>query len=605
MCAALTLCAPHFSSKLKELKAWNQNGDAINDNIWDDVRNASRNNDCRVCTYKEFLACNPKEYDMKGGAVVYTRWIGKIESIHTVGQEVVIGMSWNNFKENPSKDWNGKDDNKRTRTGNAFVTTENPARREYTSMAPKCTACNYHHSPKTLCRACFNCNRPEHFVKDFRLVPRNMNPINARNPIARACYECGSTDHGRRNNDNEAREREFMLGAEEARQDLNIMMGERPNEKVRHLVSAKAKEQKQGELVVVRDFPEVFPDDLSGLPLVGKLNFVLRLQYFSKIDLRSGYHQLRVHEDDIPKTTFKTHYRRFKFTVMPFGLTNAPTFLRHVINGDDIHVDPSKIEAITNWNAPRTPFKDKLCNAPVLDLHDGPEDILVYFDASGLGLGAVVFTLKIKRHYLYGTKSVIYIDHKILQHIFSQKELNMRQRHWIKLFSDYDFEICYHPGKANVADTLSRNDKVKPNRKGLDKMIEHMSNGALYFLDQIWVSLKGDARTLIMDEAYKTKYSIHPGADKMYYDLRDSYHSVRCALFEALYGRKGRSPIMWVKIREGQLIGLELVQETTEKILQTKDRLKVMRNIQESYADKRKKPLEFSVFYYVLLKVSP
>ncbi|GJR94396.1 putative reverse transcriptase domain-containing protein [Tanacetum coccineum] len=293
------------------------------------------------------------------------------------------------------------------------------------------------------------------------------------------------------------------------------------------------------------------------------------------IDLRSGYHQLRVHEDAILKTAFRTRYGHFEFTVMPFGLTNAPVvfmglmnrvcrlyldkfvivfiddiliyfktreehvehlrlvlgllkkeklyakfskcefwlrklqFLGHVINGDGIHVDPSKIEVVKNWKAPRTPtkvrsflglagyyrrfiknfskiakylsiltqkgkvfdwgeeqelafqtLKDKLCNAPVLALLDGPEDFVVYCDVSGIGLGcvlmqrgkviayvsrqlkiheknytthdlelgAVVFALKIWRHYLYRNKSVIYTDHKSLQHIFSHKELNMRQR---------------------------------------------------------------------------------------------------------------------------------------------------------------------------------
>ncbi|GJY85734.1 putative reverse transcriptase domain-containing protein [Tanacetum coccineum] len=593
-------------------------------------------------------------------------------------------------------------------------------------------------------------------------------------------------------------------------------------------------------------------------------------QFFSKIDLRFEYHQLRVHEDDIPKTAFRTRYGHFEFTVTPFGLTNAPTFLWHVINGEGIHVDPSKIEAVKNWKAPRTlsevrsflglvgyyrrfienfskiaksftiltqkcktfdwgeeqelafqTLQDKLCNALVLALPDKPEDFVVYCNASGLGLGcvlmqrgkviayasrqlkiheknytthdlelgAVVFALKIWRHYLYGTKSVIYTDHKSLQHIFSQKELNMRQRRWIELFSDYDCEIRYHPGKANVvADALSRKERVKPKRvramnmtlqssikdrilaaqkevvdesaglqKGLDEMIEQRSDGTLYYLDRIWVPLKGDVRTLIMDEAHKSKYFVHPGADKMYYDLRDrywwpgmkkdiamyegiamdfvtklprtssghdtiwvivdrltksahflpmredykmdrlarlylneivarhgvpisiisdhdsrftsrfwqsmqealgtrldmstayhpqtdgqsertiqtledmlracvldfegswdvhlslvefsynnSYHSsVRCALFEALYGRKCRSPIMWAEVGEGQLIGPELVQETTKKISQIKDRLKAARDRQKSYADKRRKPLEFSVCDYVLLKVSP
>ncbi|GKB36484.1 putative reverse transcriptase domain-containing protein, partial [Tanacetum coccineum] len=125
-------------------------------------------------------------------------------------------------------------------------------------------------------------------------------------------------------------------------------------------------------------------------------------QYFSKIDLRSGYHQVRVHEDDIPKTAFRTRYGYFEFTIMPFGLTNAPVFLGHVINGDRIHVDPCKIKAVKNWEAPRIPsegeeqenafqtLKDKLCNAPVLALPNRPEDFVVYCDASGLGLGCVL-----------------------------------------------------------------------------------------------------------------------------------------------------------------------------------------------------------------------
>nr|GFB91985.1 putative reverse transcriptase domain-containing protein [Tanacetum cinerariifolium] len=108
--------------------------------------------------------------------------------------------------------------------------------------------------------------------------------------------------------------------------------------------------------------------------------------------------------------------------------------------------------------------------------------------------------------------------------IFSQKEFNMRQRRWIELFSDYDCEIRYHHGKANVVvDALSRKERVNPKRKGLDEMIKQRSDGTLYYLDRIWVPLKGDVRTLIIDEAHKSKYSVHPGADKMYYDLRDRY----------------------------------------------------------------------------------
>nr|GFD30072.1 hypothetical protein [Tanacetum cinerariifolium] len=98
-------------------------------------------------------------------------------------------------KGEPSKDRNVRDDNKRTRTANAFATTTNPVRGEYTGTTPKCTTCNYHHSPETPCHTCFNCNRLGHYPIDCRVVPRNVNPINARNLTVKACYECSSVDH--------------------------------------------------------------------------------------------------------------------------------------------------------------------------------------------------------------------------------------------------------------------------------------------------------------------------------------------------------------------------------------------------------------------------
>ncbi|GJS90216.1 reverse transcriptase domain-containing protein [Tanacetum coccineum] len=282
-----------------------------------------------------------------------------------------------------------------------------------------------------------------------------------------------------------------------------------------------------------------------------------RSSIYSKIDLRSGYHQLRVREEDIPNTTFKTRYGHYEFQVMPFGLTNASAvfmdlmnhvcksyldkfvivfiddiliysrnekeheehlktilellkkeelyakfskcefwintvkFLSHVIDSSGIHVDPAKIEAVKNWASPTTPSEIH----QFLALPEGSDDFVVYCDASikGLGavlmqrmkviayasrqlkiheknytthdleLGAVVFSLKTWRHYLYGTKCVQFTDHKSLQYILDQKDLNMRQRRWIELLSDYDCEIRYHPGKENVvADALSRKERIKP-----------------------------------------------------------------------------------------------------------------------------------------------
>nr|GFA41094.1 reverse transcriptase domain-containing protein [Tanacetum cinerariifolium] len=230
-----------------------------------------------------------------------------------------------------------------------------------------------------------------------------------------------------------------------------------------------------------------------------------------KIDLRSGYHQLRVREKDILIMAFKTRYGHYEFQVMPFGLTNAPAVFMDLMNRG-VHVDPAKVEAIKNWTASKTLtevsqflgltgyyqrfiegfsliakplnkltqtnktyewgeeeeeafqlLKDKLCSAPILALPKGFKDFIVYCDASlkgygamlmqqekviayasrqfmtheenymthDLELGAVVFDLRLWRHYLYGVKCTVFTDHKSLQYILDQKELNMRQRRWI------------------------------------------------------------------------------------------------------------------------------------------------------------------------------
>ncbi|GJZ54581.1 putative reverse transcriptase domain-containing protein [Tanacetum coccineum] len=221
-------------------------------------------------------------------------------------------------------------------------------------------------------------------------------------------------------------------------------------------------------------------------------------------------------------------------------------------------------------------LKDKLCNEPVLALPDGTEDFVVYCDASGLGLGCVLMQRgKIWRHCLYGTKSIIYTNHKSLQHIFNQNELNMRQCLWIELFSDYDCEIWYHPGNGHdviwvIVNQLTKSSHFLPIRKDFK-----MDRLARLYLNEI--------------EALGTSY----------------HSSVRCAPLEALYGRKCRLPILLAEVGEGQLIGPEIVQETNKKILQIKDRLKAACDRHKSYADRRKKTLEFSVGDHVLLKVVP
>ncbi|RHN78855.1 putative nucleotidyltransferase, Ribonuclease H [Medicago truncatula] len=447
---------------------------------------------------------------------------------------------------------------------------------------------------------------------------------------------------------------------------------------------------------------------------------------FSKIDLRSGYHQIKVKDEDMQKTAFRTRYGHYEYKVMPFGVTNAPgvfmeymnrifhafldrfvvvfiddiliyskteeehaehlkivlqvlkekklyaklskcefwlkevSFLGHVISGDGIAVDPSKVEAVSQWETPKSvteirsflglagyyrrfiegfsklalpltqltckgktfvwdvhceksfgELKKRLTTAPVLILPKSDEPFVVYCDASKLGLGgvlmqegkvvayasrqlrvheknypthdlelaAVVFVLKIWRHYLYGSRFEVFSDHKSLKYLFDQKELNMRQRRWLELLKDYDFGLNYHPGKANVvADALSRKTlhmsammvrefelleqfrdmslvcewspqsvklgmlkidseflkSIKEAQKVDVKFVDLLvardqtedsdfkidDQGVLRFRGRICIPDNEEIKKMILEESHRSSLSIHPGATKMYHDLK-------------------------------------------------------------------------------------
>ncbi|KAL0550022.1 hypothetical protein IC582_014518 [Cucumis melo] len=381
---------------------------------------------------------------------------------------------------------------------------------------------------------------------------------------------------------------------------------------------------------------------------------------FSKIDLRSGYHQLRIKDGDVPKTAFRSRYGHYEFIVMSFGLTNAPavfmdlmnrvfrefldtfvivfiddiliyskteaeheehlrmvlqtlrdnklyakfskcefwlkqvSFLGHVVSKAGVSVDPAKIEAVTGWTRPSTvsevrsflglagyyrrfvenfsriatpltqltrkgaPFVwSKACEDSFQNLKQklvtAPGKVVAYvsrqlksheqnYPTHDLELAAVVFALKIWRHYLYGEKIQIFTDHKSLKYFFTQKELNMRQRRWLELVKDYDCEILYHPGKANVvADALSRkptlrqriidaqsNDPYLVEKRGLAEVGQAVefslsSDGGLLFERRLCVPLDSAVKSELLSEAHSSPFSMHPGSTKMYQDLKRVY----------------------------------------------------------------------------------
>ncbi|RVW70601.1 Transposon Ty3-G Gag-Pol polyprotein [Vitis vinifera] len=631
----------------------------------------------------------------------------------------------------------------------------------------------------------------------------------------------------------------------------------------------------------------------------GSLRLCVDYRKLNRIDLRSGYHQLRVRETDIPKTAFRTRYGHYEFVVMPFGLTNAPAafmdmmnriyrpyldhfvvvfvddiliysksreehghhlhmalqklrenqlyaklekcdfwlqeiqFLGHMVSQEGISVDPTKVEAVTKWERPKNVFevrsflglagyyrrfvenfsriacpmtrltrkgvnfdwndrceesfqelKRRLTTAPVLITPISGERYTVYCDASKNGLGcvlmqrgrvvayasrqlknheqnypthdlelaAIVFALKLWRHYLYGENFEVFSDHKSLKYIFSQKDLNARQRRWLETLEDFHFTLQYHPGKANVvADALSRKLNVcylaQPTI--LQKVIEAQRKDTKL---EAYALKSWRVKEEVMKEAHHSRFTVHPGETKMYHDLKRQYwwqgmkrdisqfvskcltcqqvkvehqkpagllqplpiaewkwdhvtmdfvtglprtpqkivrlhgvplsivsdrdprftsqfwqslqkalgteiklssafhpqtdgqserviqiledmlracvmdfkgnwvehlpliefaynnsfqSSIGMAPYEALYGRPCRSPMCWMESGEASLIGPELVQETTDKIRVIRDRLLAAQSRQKSYADHRRRPLEFQIGDHVFLRVTP
>ncbi|GKV07106.1 hypothetical protein SLEP1_g18909 [Rubroshorea leprosula] len=366
--------------------------------------------------------------------------------------------------------------------------------------------------------------------------------------------------------------------------------------------------------------------------------------------------KLKIKLDDVPKTTFRTRYGHYEFLVMPFGLTNAPhlrtvletlrserlfakfmkyefwldnvAFLGHVVTKDGISIDPQKIEVVVDWKRPNsvaevrsflglagyycrfvsrialpmtrlirkntkfewTPeceksfssLKEKLVTVPLKPYEEN-------YSTHDLELATVIFALKIWWHYLYGETCEIFIDRKSLKYIFMQMEINMRLRQWLELLKDYDLIISYHPNKANkVTDALSRKPPgttssiLTPQKELLEDLVKldvelRMNSTTAYLaalsaqpalIDKIKIA---QHKKILSCKDWKGSWDQHLSMAEFAYN--NSYQSsIRMAPFEALYGRRCKSPVCWAE---------------------------------KSYADRRRRDLEFEVGDHVFLKVSP
>ncbi|GKC42336.1 putative reverse transcriptase domain-containing protein, partial [Tanacetum coccineum] len=669
----------------------NQNNNVINDNIQGDVRNVNMNS--KISPGHEWIR----------------------------GQEAEVGMTWDDFKALMREEFCPNNEMQNLETEFWYHVMAGASHAVYTNqlhelarLVPHLVTLENKRIERVLIdeairtRTLKRILRKEEIVesqvgmemlgmitRDIRLVgllpqlqtlvvPRIVNLVNARNHAAahRACFECGGTDHYKavcpRLNRAPRQGGMDWLSRHKAKivshkkviriplpnNEMLRVLGERPEEKVGHLMSAKAEGQKLKDIVIVRKFSKVFLNNLSGLPPSQEIEFPIDLVPRATPVAKSPYHlapsemeelssQIReLHDKDDILIYSKTKEEQemhlglvlvllkkdklyAKLSKCEFWLREVQ-FLRHMINGDGIYIDPSKIEAVKKWEAPRTPYKtlkDKLCNPPVPALPDRSDDFMVYCDASCLGLG------------------------------------------------DYDYEICYHPGKANVvANVLSKKERINPKRvramnmtiqsrikdkilaaqneasKAVNATTEILSSGllqqpeipewkweriAMDFVtklprtsrghDIIWVimdRLTKSAHFLPIHEDYKMDrfWQLMQEALGNRLDMSTAYHPqtdgqsectiqtledmLRACVLDL--GGVGMFIFHWLsshitiaEVREAQLIGLKIVQETTEKISHIKDRLKAVRDRLKSYADKRRKPLEFSVGDHVLLRVSP
>nr|GEU69206.1 putative reverse transcriptase domain-containing protein [Tanacetum cinerariifolium] len=754
--------------------------------VWNKWREGNDGNN--GCSYKTFTACNPKEFDGKGGvSAILTARIFTDEAIHC--GTLTKGNDKRKDMEESSKQGSTWKDNKKSKTRSGFVATV-PPRNDNVNTYPKCTKCYAFYMENTPCKLCYNCQKPSHFARQCWALIRQVAPVNAvkMGQNQRACYKCGSLDHLRK---------AFNGNAVEALQDPKVVTGTFSlnnqfatvlfdseadfsfiSTKFAPLLNVEPCILNPGYVIEIFDGESVevdrvicdcnlelgnflFTIDLISLGH-GSFDVIVGMDWLSKnkavivchekvveIPIKEGgvlrvyrkriwkaaialmnvkeMHELSEQLQELQEKGFirpnhlpwgapvlfmkkkdgsflfmelmnwvcKPYLDKFVIVFIDDILIYSKTkeehviylklalellkkekmyamfskcefwlqkvhFLGHVVNQSGIHVDPSKIEAMKNWKLLTTPLEGKKEEEAFQTLKNN----LLCAHAKRQGNRQCIETTKDSQEELYNTRP------KLGAVVFALTS-------WRHYF-DYECEINYHPGKANVvADALSRKEQM-----------ERKEDESLYFMDRIWVPLVGDVRMVVLNEAHKSRSrsghdaiwvivdrltksahfleirkdfsteklarlyidvtvkalgtrldlstAYHPQTDGQSertiqtledmlrvcviafggswdvhlplaeFSYNNSYHSsIRCAPFEASYSRKCRSPVLWAEPGEGNLIGPDLVLVKTDKVVLIKEKLKATRYRQKSYADKRRKPLEFEVGDRVLLKVSP
>ncbi|GJX89775.1 putative reverse transcriptase domain-containing protein [Tanacetum coccineum] len=559
--------------------------------------------------------------------------------------------------------------------GNFMAYTIGPGEKKaYIGNLPLCTKCNYHHTRKCAPK-CGNCKRYGHTTNDCR-----VNTNNNKNHKLGACYECGNTGHikkncpklknyGNGNGNSVAQGRAYALGGRDASPDSNVITGTfLLNNRYATILFDTGADRSfisgvntkiQGCTLNFMNHP--FNIDLMHV-LLGSSDVIIGMDWLTK------YHGVIICDENIGCDVFLAHITKKETKDKSEGkrLEDVPIvrdFLE-VFPEDLLGIPPARqvefqidlVPGAAPGEKEETAFqliKKKLCSEPILALPNGSENFIVYCDASHKGLGvvlmqnkkviayasrqlkiheknytthdlelrAVVFAFKMWRHYLYGTKCIVFTNHKSLQHILDQKELNMRQRRWLELLSDYDCEIHYHPGKENVV--KAEHQKLSDLLLQLESPEWKWEKITMDFITKLLKTANGyDTIWVIVDHLKKSSHFLPMRETdpmdklmKIYMKEVVTRHGVPVSIISDRDGRftslfwKALHKVLGIrldmKVREAQLTSPAIIHETTEKIVQIKSKIQAARDRQKSYADIRRKPLKFQVSDRVMLKVSP